>query len=69
VPGSKRQALAKHLPAKYVNMFVSQVILSGITLEPRVDQLVTIKIALADSSMMTQLCRYSWEEKNLQQCA
>jgi hypothetical protein len=49
-------------------MFVSQVILSGITLEPRVDQLVTIKVALADSNMMTQLCRDSWEVKNLQQC-
>jgi hypothetical protein len=46
-------------------MFVSQVILSGITLEPRVDQLLMIKVALADSNMMTQLCRYGWEvQKN-----
>jgi len=42
-------------------MVVSQVILSGITLEPRVDQLVTIKVALADSLMMMQLCRHYWE--------
>jgi hypothetical protein len=69
VLGSYGQAYAKHLPAKYVNMFVSQVILSGITLEPHVDQLVTIKVALADSNMMTQLCRHYWEVKNLQQCA
>jgi hypothetical protein len=68
VPRSRRRALAKHLPAKYGNMVISQVILSGITLEPRVDQLVTIKVALADSDMMTQLCRYDWEVKNLQQC-
>jgi hypothetical protein len=34
-------------------MFVSQVILSGITLEPRVDQLVKTTVALADSNMMT----------------
>jgi hypothetical protein len=54
---------------RYVNMFVSQVILSGITLEPRVDQLVTTKVTLADSNMMTQLCRHNWEVKNLQQCA
>jgi hypothetical protein len=44
-------------------MFVSQVILSGITLEPSVEQLVTIKVALADSNMMMQLCRNSWEVK------
>jgi hypothetical protein len=45
-------------------MFVSQVILSRITLEPSVDQLVTINVALSDSNMMTQLCRNSWEVKN-----
>jgi hypothetical protein len=50
-------------------MVVSQVILSGITLEPRVDQLVVALAALADSNMMTQLCRHNWEVKNLQQCA
>jgi hypothetical protein len=69
VPGSWRHAHAKHLSAKYVNMFVSQVVLSGITLEPRVDQLVTIKVALADSNVMMQLCRNGWEVKNLQQYA
>jgi hypothetical protein len=60
---------AKHLPTKNVNMVVSQVILSGITLEPRVDQLVRATATLADSFMMTQLCRHNWEVKNLQQCA
>jgi len=50
-------------------MFVSQVIFSGITLEPLVDQLVTSRLALADSNMMTQLCRHYWEVKNLQHCA
>ena len=49
-------------------MFVSQVILSWIALEPRVDQLVTSQLALADSNMMTQLCRHYWEVKNLPQC-
>jgi hypothetical protein len=38
VPKSWRLAYAKHLPGDYVNMFVSQEVLSGITLEPRVDQ-------------------------------
>jgi hypothetical protein len=66
---SKWHAYAKHLSAKYVNMFVSQVVLSGTTLEPRVDQLVTATVALADSGMMTQLCRHYCEVKNLQQCA
>jgi hypothetical protein len=42
----------------YVNMFVSQVVLSGITLEPHVDQLVTRTLALADSNMKMQLCRH-----------
>ena len=60
---------AKHLLAKYVIMVVSQVILSRITLEPRVDLLVKIKVALAESNMMTQLCRHNWQVKNLQQCA
>jgi hypothetical protein len=61
---------ARKTPAcNYVNMFVSQVVLSGVTLEPRVDQLAMIKITLADSDMMTQLCRHNWEVKNLQQCA
>jgi hypothetical protein len=50
-------------------MVISQVILTGITLEPRVDQLVKTTVALADSTMMTQLCRHDWEVKNLQQCA
>jgi hypothetical protein len=55
--GHSDKVQAKHLPSKYVNMFVSQVILSGITLEPWVDQLVVALAALADSNMMTQLCR------------
>jgi hypothetical protein len=54
---------------KYVNMFVSQVTHSGITLEPRVNQLVVTTVTLADSNMMTQLCRHNLEVKNLQQCA
>jgi hypothetical protein len=53
---------------EYVNMGVSQVILSGITLEPHVDQLVRTTVALADSTMMLQLCRRKWEAKNLPQC-
>jgi len=52
-----------------MNMFVSQAVLSGITLEPRIDQLVKTTVALADSTMMTQLCHHNWEVKNLQQCA
>ena len=51
-----------------MNMAVSQVILRGITLEPHGDQLVKTTVALADSNMMTQLCRHNWEVKNLQQC-
>jgi hypothetical protein len=50
-------------------MVVSQVIRSGITLEPRVDRLVRTTVALAESRMMMQLCRHHWEVKNLQQCA
>jgi hypothetical protein len=50
-------------------MFVSQVILSRITLKRRVDQFVETTIALADSVMMMQLCRHNWEVKNLQQWA
>ena len=50
-------------------MFVSQVILSGITLQPHVDRLVMSQLALADSNVMMQLFRHYWEVKNLQQCA
>jgi len=50
------------------NMFVSQVILSEITLKLRVNQLVKTTVALADRTMMMQLCRHNWEVKNLQQC-
>jgi hypothetical protein len=32
-------------------MFVSHVVLSGITREPRVDQLAMIKVTLADSKV------------------
>jgi len=64
-----RCSYAKHLPEKYVNMVVSQVNLSGFTLEPHVDQLVKDTVAQADSTMMMQLCRHYWEVKNLQQCA
>jgi hypothetical protein len=49
-------------------MFVSQVIVSGITLELHVDQLVTIIVALVDSTMMMQLCHHNWEVKKLPQC-
>jgi len=49
-------------------MVVSQIILTRITLERRVDQLVTSILALAHSLMMMQLCRHYWEVKNLQQC-
>ena len=44
-------------------------ILSGITPESRVDQLVTSQLAPADSNMMTQLCCHYWAVTNLQQCA
>jgi len=37
---------------EYVNMFVIQVNLSGFTLEPHVDQFVTITVALANSTMI-----------------
>ena len=50
-------------------MCVSQVILSGITLESRVDQLVRTMITLADSTVMMQLCCHNWEVTNLQQRA
>ena len=53
----------------YVNMVVSQVIFSGITLEPHVDQLVMTIVTLADSNRMKQLYHHNWEVKNLQQCA
>jgi hypothetical protein len=52
-----------------ITLFVSQVIFSGITLEPSVDRLVTSQLAVADSVIMTQLCRHYWEVKYLQQCA
>jgi len=55
--------------SKYVPMVVSQAVHTGITLEPRVDSLVTATVALADTNMMTQLCCHNWEVKNLQQCA
>jgi len=44
-------------------MFISQVNLSRFTLEPHVNQLVTITVALADSTMIMQLCRYSRQTK------
>jgi len=47
----------------YISIFVSQVGLSGFTLEPRVDQIVTTTIALADSIKMMQICRHNWEVK------
>jgi hypothetical protein len=60
--------ICKTPTCEYVNMFVSQVILSGITLEPHVDQTVITTVALAESTMMMQLCCHNWEAKNLQQC-
>jgi len=50
-------------------MFDSQVIFSGFTLVPQVDELAMSTYALADSLMMMQLCHHYWEVKNLQQCA
>jgi len=50
-----------------MNMFVGQAVLSGITLEQRVDQLVINMDALADSDMMMQLCCHNWDVRNLQQ--
>jgi len=50
-------------------MLVRQVILTWITLEPRVTELVKTTVALADSTMMMQLCRHNREVKNLQQYA
>jgi len=50
-------------------MVVSQVIFSGITLGPWVNQLATSKLALAHSLMSMQLCRHYREVKNLQQSA
>jgi hypothetical protein len=50
------QPCAKHLLVYYVIMVVSPANLSGLTLEPRVDQLVTTTVVLADSTIMTQLC-------------
>jgi hypothetical protein len=61
--------ICKTPTCEYVNMVISQVILSGITLEPRVNQLVKTMVILADSTMMMQLCRHNWEVKNLQQWA
>jgi len=49
--------------SKYVNMVVSQVVLSGITLQPRIDSLVTATVTLADSNMMTHLCHHNWDVK------
>lgn len=53
---------------EYVNIFVSQVVPSGITVELNVNQLVTIVVALADSSVNMQLCWHKWEVNNLQPC-
>jgi len=60
--------MCKTPDCKYVNMFVSEVILNGITLEPRIDQLVKTTVTLAASTLMMQLYRHNWEVKNLQQC-
>ena len=48
---------------------VSEVMFSGLTVEPHVGQLVTRILVLADSLMMMQSCRQYWEVKNPQQCA
>jgi hypothetical protein len=40
-------------------MAISQVIFSGMTLEPNVDQIVTTTVALAESLMMMQLCHHT----------
>jgi len=59
-----------HMPNTYLwnnIMFVSQVIFSNITLGLRVNQLVMDTPALADSSMIVQLCYHYWEMKNFQE--
>jgi hypothetical protein len=48
-------------------MFVSEVMLSGNTLQPHVDQFMTITMTLAKSSMIIQCRHYQWELKNLLQ--
>jgi len=59
---------AQHLLHDDDIMFVSQVIFSGITLGPHVNQLVIGTPSLADLNMMMQSCHHYWEVKNLQQC-
>lgn len=49
-------------------MFVSEVVCSGITLEPHVNQLVTSALELADSYLLMQSYRHYWEVKNNQRC-
>jgi hypothetical protein len=61
--------ICKTPTCEYVNMVVSQVVLSGTTLEPLVDPLVETTVALAESLMTMQLRRHYWEVRNLQQCA
>jgi hypothetical protein len=60
-----QDSYAKHLSVNNI-MFVSQLMISGITIGLHIDQLVTSMLALADSNIMMQLCSHNWEVKNLQ---
>jgi hypothetical protein len=60
--------VCKTATCEYVNIFVSQVVHSGITLRLHVNQFVTTGGALMHSSMMMQLCRHNGKVKNLQWC-
>ena len=56
-------------PQRTTLWFLCQVILSGMTLGPCVEQLAVGTPVLTDSTMMMQLCRHYWELKTLPQCA
>lgn len=59
---------AKHLPANHGNIFLRQMVLSGISSELHVNQFLTGTRALADSDIMMQLCHHGWKVRNLQLC-
>lgn len=44
-------------------MFARYVNVSGITIGPHVDQLVTSTLSQADSNIIKQFCRHNWELK------
>jgi hypothetical protein len=47
-------------------MVVSQVNSTEFTLDPQVDELVTIKVTLGDTNIKTQLCRHNRKVRNVQ---